>query len=76
MIKAYAVLEAGGKLVPFEYDPEELGDHDVEIDVDYCGICHSDLSMINNEWGFTQYRVVLKNWFRKEYDGTIDTQLC
>ncbi len=58
MIKAYAVLEAGGNLVPFEYDPGELGDHNVEIDVEYCGICHSDLSMINNEWGFTQYPFV------------------
>ncbi|MFK5970783.1 MAG: alcohol dehydrogenase catalytic domain-containing protein [Candidatus Marithrix sp.] len=58
MIKAYAVLEAGGKLEPFEYNPGVLGDHDVEIDVDYCGICHSDLSMINNEWGFTQYPLV------------------
>lgn len=58
MIKAYAVMEAGGKLEPFEYDPGPLSDHDVEIDVDYCGICHSDLSMINNEWGVTQYPFV------------------
>lgn len=58
MIKAYAVMEAGGKLEPFEYDPGPLADHDVEIEVDYCGICHSDLSMINNEWGMTQYPFV------------------
>ncbi|MBE0483904.1 MAG: NAD(P)-dependent alcohol dehydrogenase [Bacterioplanes sp.] len=58
MIKAYAALEAGGPLQPFEYDPGPLGDHDVEIDVDYCGICHSDLSMLNNEWGITQYPFV------------------
>jgi uncharacterized zinc-type alcohol dehydrogenase-like protein len=57
-IKAYAVMEAGGKLEPFEYEPGPLADHDVEIDVDYCGICHSDLSMINNEWGATQYPFV------------------
>lgn len=58
MIKAYAALEAGGELQPFEYDPGPLADHDVEIAVDYCGICHSDLSMLNNEWGITQYPFV------------------
>jgi uncharacterized zinc-type alcohol dehydrogenase-like protein len=58
MIKAYAVMKAGGKLEPFEYDPGELDDHDIEIAVDYCGICHSDLSMINNEWGMTRYPFV------------------
>lgn len=58
MIKAYAAMEAGGKLAPFEYDPGELGADQVEIDVDYCGICHSDLSMLNNEWGMTTYPFV------------------
>jgi alcohol/geraniol dehydrogenase (NADP+) len=58
MIKAYAVHEAGGKFEPFEYDPGELGDEQVEIDVEYCGICHSDLSMVNNEWGISQYPLV------------------
>ena len=55
MIKAYAAHEPGGKLKPFEYDPGVLGTQDVEINVEYCGICHSDLSMLNNEWGITQY---------------------
>ncbi len=58
MIKAYAAHEPGGKLEPFEYDPGILGDDDVEIDVDYCGICHSDLSMLKNDWGITQYPFV------------------
>ena len=58
MIKAYAALEPGGKLQPFEYDPGVLKKNHVEIDVEHCGICHSDLSMINNEWGFTQYPLV------------------
>jgi uncharacterized zinc-type alcohol dehydrogenase-like protein len=58
MINAYAVMEQGGKLEPFEYDPGPLDDHDVEIAVDFCGICHSDLSMINNEWGMTRYPFV------------------
>lgn len=58
MIKAYAAFEAGGKLLPFEYDPGSLDAHDVEIAVEHCGICHSDLSMLNNEWGMTQYPFV------------------
>lgn len=58
MIKAYAAFEPKGPLKPFEYDPGPLGAFDVEIDVDHCGICHSDLSMIDNEWGFTQYPLV------------------
>ena len=55
MIKAYAAHAAGGELKPFEYDPGALGRHEVEIDVEHCGICHSDLSMIDNEWGMAQY---------------------
>ena len=58
MIKAYAALEPKGKLVAFEYDPGELQADEVEIDVHYCGICHSDLSMVDNEWGLTEYPVV------------------
>lgn len=58
MIHAYAALEAGGKLQPFEYDPGELRHNDVEIDVDFCGICHSDVSMIDNEWGIAQFPLV------------------
>lgn len=58
MIKAYAAFEAGGMLQPFEYDPGILNDHEVEITIEYCGICHSDLSMLHNEWGITQYPFV------------------
>lgn len=58
MIKAYAAFEAGGELKPFEYDPGPLGINDVEIDVKHCGICHSDLSMLNNEWGLSQFPFV------------------
>ena len=58
MIKAYAAHNPKEDLKPFEYDPGILGDKEVEIDVEYCGICHSDLSMIDNEWGLTQYPIV------------------
>ncbi|WAN69384.1 NAD(P)-dependent alcohol dehydrogenase [Moorena producens JHB] len=55
MIQAYAADEPGGELKPFEYDPGVLGEEEVEINVEYCGICHSDMSMLDNEWGLTQY---------------------
>lgn len=58
MIKAYAAFEPKGPLQPFEYDPGPLGAFDVEIDVDHCGICHSDLSMMDSEWGRSQYPLV------------------
>ena len=58
MINAYAAFEPKGELKPYQYDPGELKADEVEIDVRYCGICHSDLSMIDNEWGLTAYPLV------------------
>jgi len=57
-IHALAAKEAKAPLQPFSFDPGPLGDEQVEIAVAYCGICHSDLSMRNNEWGMTQYPFV------------------
>ncbi len=57
-IKAWAAKAAGGKLEPFEYDPGPLGAEDVEIAIEHCGICHSDLSMLDNDWGMTTYPFV------------------
>jgi uncharacterized zinc-type alcohol dehydrogenase-like protein len=54
-IRAWAAPAAGQRLEAFEYEPGPLGDEDVEIAVEYCGICHSDLSMIDNAWGFSVY---------------------
>ena len=57
-INAYAAKDAGQALEPFSYDPGPLGHDEVEVDVTACGVCHSDLSMINNEWGVSQYPLV------------------
>jgi len=46
------------KLEPFSYDAGPLGPEDVEIAVEYCGLCHSDLSIVNDEWGMSQYPVI------------------
>jgi len=57
-IKAYAARSAGAPLEPFEFTPKPLGDEEVDVAVDYCGICHSDLSMLHNHWGMTQFPFV------------------
>ena len=57
-IKAFAALEKGKPLTPFTYTPAALGAEEVEIKVEYCGICHSDLSMLDNEWGMSRYPFV------------------
>jgi uncharacterized zinc-type alcohol dehydrogenase-like protein len=58
MFHAYAATEPGGQLKPFEYDPGEMQSNDVDIKIEYCGICHSDLSMLDNEWGMSAYPFV------------------
>lgn len=57
-IRAWAAKAAGGALEACEFDAGVLGPEEVEIAVEYCGICHSDLSMLNNEWGMTAYPLV------------------
>lgn len=57
-VQAYAADSAGAELKPFTYELGTLGSEEVDIKVHYCGICHSDLSMLNNEWGMTQYPFV------------------
>ncbi len=57
-IHALAATGPKNALEPFEYDPGTLGCEDVEIAVESCGICHSDLSMLDNEWGMTAYPFV------------------
>jgi D-arabinose 1-dehydrogenase-like Zn-dependent alcohol dehydrogenase len=46
--QAYAAQLAGGKLEVFEYNSGQLRPDEVEVHVKYCGICHSDLSMLDN----------------------------
>lgn len=56
--KAFAASASGAKLQHFEFNPGPLRDEQVEIQVEYCGVCHSDLSMLDNEWGQTVYPFV------------------
>jgi uncharacterized zinc-type alcohol dehydrogenase-like protein len=55
---AYAAHDAKSALVPFDYSPRVLRDHDVQINVLFCGVCHSDLHQARNEWSNTIFPVV------------------
>jgi uncharacterized zinc-type alcohol dehydrogenase-like protein len=55
---AYAAKSAHGTLEPFSFDPGPIGPEEVEIKVSHCGLCHSDLSMLDNEWGMSKYPFV------------------
>src|SRR3974390_809856 len=55
---AYAATTAHGSLQPFSFDLGEIGPEEVEIKVTHCGLCHSDLSMLDNDWGMSQYPFV------------------
>ncbi|HEU5458520.1 MAG TPA: NAD(P)-dependent alcohol dehydrogenase [Terracidiphilus sp.] len=54
-IQGLAAHAAGAELLPFRYEPGELGPHEVEIAISHCAICHSDLHLISNDWGISQY---------------------
>lgn len=55
LIQGLAAHAAGAELLPFRYEPGELGPQEVEIGISHCGICHSDLHLISNDWGISHY---------------------
>ncbi len=57
-VSAYAANGPHEKLTPFSYELGAVGAEQVDVNVINCGICHSDLSMINNDWGMTAYPIV------------------
>ncbi|WP_297387037.1 NAD(P)-dependent alcohol dehydrogenase [Acidiferrobacter sp.] len=57
-IKAWAAAGPGKPFERFSYEPGPLKADEVEIQVEYCGLCHSDLSMWQNEWGMSAYPLV------------------
>ncbi len=57
-IQAWAAYSPKQKLQLITLDNGELGAEEVEIIVTHCGLCHSDLSMINNEWGLSSYPLI------------------
>jgi len=60
MIKTsgYAAKDATSPLAPYQFERREVGPNDVLIDIAYCGICHSDIHQVRNEWGGSLYPMV------------------
>jgi uncharacterized zinc-type alcohol dehydrogenase-like protein len=56
--KGYAAHDAHSALVPFSFDRREPAAHDVQIEILFCGICHSDLHQARNDWSNSLYPMV------------------
>lgn len=56
--KAYAALNAKSPLVPFKFKRRELRPADVQVEIMYCGVCHSDIHQVRDEWGESIYPMV------------------
>jgi alcohol dehydrogenase (NADP+) len=57
-VRGYAAQTADSSLAPWEFERRSTGAHDVRIDIEHCGICHSDIHFARNEWQFTTYPCV------------------
>jgi len=57
-INSYAVQNARAPLAPFKIQRRDPGAHDVQIEILYCGVCHSDVHTVRNEWHGTTYPCV------------------
>ncbi|MBK9328080.1 MAG: NAD(P)-dependent alcohol dehydrogenase [Sphingobacteriales bacterium] len=57
-IKSYAALSATTPLVPYSIDRRNPKPHDVQIEILYCGVCHSDLHFARNDWGMSVFPIV------------------
>jgi uncharacterized zinc-type alcohol dehydrogenase-like protein len=57
-VKAYATKAHNAPLAPFSVERRDPGPHDVQIDILYCGVCHSDLHQARNDWGNSLYPMV------------------
>lgn len=56
--KAYAAFNPTEELKPFRFERRQIRDQDVLIEIDYCGICHSDIHTVRGDWGPANYPVV------------------
>lgn len=57
-VSAYATQNKNADLKPFDIERREVKDDDVQIEIEYCGVCHSDIHVARNDWGNTEYPVV------------------
>ena len=56
--KAYATPAAAAPLAPWNFERRAVGPHDVLIEIKYCGVCHTDIHFVRNDWGFSVYPMV------------------
>ncbi len=54
-IRGLAAHAAGAQLLTYKYSVEELGPREVEVKISHCGVCHSDIHLIDNDWGMSKY---------------------
>src|SRR5215217_7530042 len=54
----YAALKSKSALAPFDFERRSPGEHDIVIDIHYCGICHSDIHQVGDEWGGSIFPMV------------------
>jgi len=57
-VTGYAAMALGQELVPFEYDPPELKEQDVRVEVTHCGLCYTDVHAIDDYFGITKFPFV------------------
>ncbi|HRN95409.1 MAG TPA: alcohol dehydrogenase catalytic domain-containing protein, partial [Chitinophagales bacterium] len=56
--KSYAAQNPNADLAPYQFERRNVGNHDVQIEILYCGVCHSDIHQVRNEWGGAKYPMV------------------
>jgi uncharacterized zinc-type alcohol dehydrogenase-like protein len=54
----YAALNSTSPLIPFDFTRRDPRPNDILIEIDYCGVCHSDIHQVRNEWGASVYPMV------------------
>ena len=54
-VQGLATHAAGAQLLPFKYDLGDLGPDEVEVRISHCGVCHSDIHLIDNDWQISRY---------------------
>ena len=57
-VRGYATPDRHSPLAPFEFERRSPRAKDVQIQIDHCGICHTDIHIARNDWGISQYPCV------------------
>lgn len=57
-VQGYAAQSAKATLAPFSFERREPGDNDIVVDIQYCGICHTDIHQVGDEWGGSTFPMV------------------